>query len=156
MQGCYEQKFPVVPVLSWTRPWFYSHAHKRMKSSDSKPVKCTGSLPVMMCDICTCIMHTVEVFVAFLVDEQELVVFSPLGEAVSEQPRSVFSWLFADRAAAEPWFWHVLAGDSAQGLMVTLTQQDAWKMYELIISVIFLLGLSGQSRAIYSRVMPFN
>lgn len=75
-----------------------------MKSSDSKPVKCAGSLPVMMWDICTCIMHTVKVFVAFWVDEQELVVFSPVGRAVSQQPRSVFSWLLAERAAAEPCF----------------------------------------------------
>lgn len=40
---------------------------------------------VILCDTGTCIMHPVKVFGAFLVDEQELVVFSSLGEAVPQQ-----------------------------------------------------------------------
>lgn len=85
-----------------------------MEFSGSKAVKCTGSLPVVLCDVCRCMLHTVEVSAAFLVAEQELVVLG------SQQQQGLCSALPLQLSPAPP-----TAADSAQGLMVRATQQDA-------------------------------
>lgn len=65
---------------------------------------------VVLCDIGTCIMHPVKVFGAFLVDEQELVVFSSLEEAMPQQQGLCPAPATSNTDSAQGWMFKLSTG----------------------------------------------